>query len=134
MDGGGRHLKSSMTPSCEEIVSYHGNLGQAPWQVGYHGNLGQLLVNANKLMTVLLARRPAGGLLQKFLSLRVLSGVWSLMALVLVLSYKGTLTSHLAIPKLEKVPSTFSELAARPDLQVVVEYKSKIQEMMMVRP
>ncbi len=64
--------------------------------------------------------------------MRFLNGAWFLMAAVLIVAYKSNLTSHLLIPKLEPMPSTFEELAMRPDLQVVVEEGSKIAEMMMV--
>ena len=64
-------------------------------------------------------------------SMRFVNGSFCLMAFVLIASYKCTLTSHLTVPKMKPMPSTFEELAARPDLQVITEDQSKMMEMMM---
>lgn len=54
------------------------------------------------------------------------------MALVLIAAYKGNLTSYMAIPNLKPMPSTFQELAARTDLQMMVERNTKFSQMFLV--
>lgn len=45
------------------------------------------------------------------LILRVMLGLWLLMAVVLGNVYSSMLTSFLAVPKLETIPNSFEELA-----------------------
>ena len=93
-----------------------------------------LLADADRavLHTVTTITEQGGVLGGEFLGLCFVNGGWLLMVAVLIAAYKSTLTSHLLVPKLEPMPSTFEELALRPDLQVVVEEGSKLMEMMMV--
>ena len=45
-----------------------------------------------------------------------------LMTAVLTYSYTTTLTSYLTVPLKVSMPTTFDEMAARPDLRLVAEF------------
>ena len=67
-----------------------------------------------------------------FIHMRIFNGAWLLMAIILISGYKGNLISYLTIPKLRPMPSTFEELAKRPDLQLMVEYNTQFSNMILV--
>ena len=65
---------------------------------------------------------------KKQLAIRILTGTWFLMALVLLYSFTGNLTSYLATPKLESIPNSFEELAARTDYKISVIANSVLSQ------
>ena len=62
----------------------------------------------------------------------LLHGTWLLMTTVLTYSYTTTLTSYLTVPLKESMPTTFDELAARPDLKPVAEFDYLLTQKILV--
>ena len=62
----------------------------------------------------------------------LLHGTWLLMTAVLTYSYTTTLTSYLTVPLKESMPTTFDELAARPDLKPVAEINYVLTQKILV--
>ena len=76
----------------------------------------------------------SGGYLpNKKLSVRVLTGMWCLMAVVLINSYTGNLTSYLSIPKLNPIPNSFEELAASSDYKISLQANTVLTKSIMVK-
>jgi Ligand-gated ion channel len=66
------------------------------------------------------------------LGLRILLAAWCLMCVIIVNAYTGNLTSYLAVPSVKPIPNSFQELAARKDLQIMVEDKGQLAEDILV--
>jgi Ligand-gated ion channel len=64
--------------------------------------------------------------------LRILLTAWCLMCVILINAYTGNLTSYLAVPSVKPIPNSFEELAARKDLQIMVEDKGQLAEDILV--
>ena len=54
------------------------------------------------------------------------------MAVAIVNSYTCTLTSHLAIPKLEPIVNSFEEWAASPNRKITVDASSVLTDLILV--
>ena len=67
-----------------------------------------------------------------FFVLKVLTGVWCLMFVVITNSYTGNLTSDLAVPALKPIPNSLEELALNDDISLIVDDKSTVAEMILV--
>ena len=66
------------------------------------------------------------------LGLRIMLTVWCLMCVIIVNAYTGNLTSYLAVPSVKPIPNSFEELAARKDLQIIVEDNVQLAEDILV--
>ena len=53
--------------------------------------------------------------------MRLLLCTWCLMCVIFINSYTGNLTSYLAVPALKPIPNSFEELAARKDLNIMID-------------
>ena len=69
----------------------------------------------------------------KKLSVRLLTGIWCLMAVVLINSYTGNLTSYLSVPKLNPIPNSFAELAASNEFKLSIQANSVLMKSIMVK-
>jgi len=67
------------------------------------------------------------------IAIRIVTGTWCLMAVVLVYSFTGNFTAYLAIPKFLSIPNSFEELAAREDYQISVLSNSVLARDIMVK-
>ena len=63
----------------------------------------------------------------------MLTGMWCLMAVVLMNSYTGNLTSYLSVPKLNPIPNSFEELAASSDYKLSIQANSVLMKSIMVK-
>ncbi|XP_057369794.1 glutamate receptor ionotropic, delta-1-like [Daphnia carinata] len=64
----------------------------------------------------------------RFMSLRVLMGVWVLMATVLVNVYSSTVISYLTVPRTKPPINTFEDLAASPDVGILLRTEALITQ------
>ena len=65
---------------------------------------------------------PTGGYIRnKNLSLRILAGVWCLMAVSFVASYTGDLTAYLTAPQFSPIPNSFDELANSNNARITLQ-------------
>ncbi|XP_045025959.1 glutamate receptor ionotropic, delta-1-like [Daphnia magna] len=64
----------------------------------------------------------------RFMSLRVLLGVWVLMATVLVNVYSGTVISYLTVPRTKPPINTFEDLAANRDVGIILRTEALITQ------
>ena len=63
---------------------------------------------------------------------RIANGTWLLMVTILVLAYKSNLVTYMTTPRKEPLPSSFEQLAARPDTQLILLANTKFLNMFMV--
>lgn len=66
------------------------------------------------------------------MSLRVLLGVWVLMATVLVNVYSGTVISYLTVPRTKPPINTFEDLAANRDVGIILRTEAIITQYILV--
>ena len=59
--------------------------------------------------------------------------MWCLMAVVLINSYTGNLTSYLSVPKLNPIPNSFGELAASSDYKLSIQANSVLMKSITVK-
>ncbi|XP_045025966.1 glutamate receptor ionotropic, delta-1 [Daphnia magna] len=59
-------------------------------------------------------------------SFQILVGTWLLVAMVLVNSYSGTVVSYLTVPKMKPSIHTFEDLAANPDVGIILKVDTDI--------
>ncbi|KAI9566009.1 hypothetical protein GHT06_009808 [Daphnia sinensis] len=64
----------------------------------------------------------------RFMSFRVLLGVWVLMSTVLVNVYSGTVISYLTVPRSKPPINTFEDLAANPDVGILLRKEALITQ------
>ena len=69
----------------------------------------------------------------KKLSVRMLTGIWCLMAVVLINSYTGNLTSYLSVPRLNPIPNSFDELADSSDYKLSIAANTVLMKLIMVK-
>ena len=55
------------------------------------------------------------------------------MAVVLINSYTGNLTSYLRIPKLDPIPNSFGELAASSDYKLSIQADTVLMKSILVK-
>jgi len=67
-----------------------------------------------------------------FFVLKILTGAWCLMFVVITNSYTGNLTSDLAVPALKPIPNSLEELALNDEISLIVDDKSTVAEMILV--
>ena len=65
--------------------------------------------------------RTGGNIAVVRFSLRILVGVWLLIATVLVNSYSGTVVSYLTVPKLKPSINTFEDLVENEDVGLIIK-------------
>ena len=83
-------------------------------------------------MNVFLGQTTGGVIQSRQYSASIVNGTWLLMAAILIFAYKSTLMTYLTTQKLEPMPSTFEELADRPDLQLLIMAKTKFVDTFLV--
>ena len=66
-------------------------------------------------------------------SLRILVGVWLLIATVLVNSYSGTVVSYLTVPKLKPSINTFEDLVENEDVGLIIKDDVIIGQQILVK-
>ena len=59
--------------------------------------------------------------------------MWCLMAVVLINSYTGNLTSYLSIPKLNPIPNSFDELVSSSDYKLSIAANTILMKSIMVK-
>ena len=59
-------------------------------------------------------------------------GIWLLLMVVLINSYTGVLTSRMTVPKLDSIPQSLEELAARREYKVTVMKESFLAKAFLV--
>ena len=62
----------------------------------------------------------------------MVTGVWCLMALVLVSGYTGNLIFYLTVPTIMPIVNTFEDVAARSDPRLILDAKSYFAERILV--
>lgn len=67
------------------------------------------------------------------LSLRMLAGVWALVAMVLVNSYSGTVISYLTVTKMKPKINSFEDLAAQPQIKIIARSDAVIGQQILAR-
>jgi hypothetical protein len=65
--------------------------------------------------------------------LKILTGAWCLMFVVITNSYTGNLTSDLAVPALKPIPNSLEELALNDEISLIIDDKSTVAEMILVK-
>ena len=65
--------------------------------------------------------RTGGNIAVVRFSLRILVGVWLLIATVLVNSYSGTVVAYLTVPKLKPSINTFEDLVKNEDVGLIIK-------------
>ena len=63
----------------------------------------------------------------------MLTGMWCLMAVVLINSFTGNLTSYLSVPKLNPIPNSFEELAASSNYKLSIQANSVLMKSITVK-
>ncbi|KAK4019074.1 hypothetical protein OUZ56_001104 [Daphnia magna] len=69
---------------------------------------------------------PRGNIAVSRFSFQILVGTWLLVAMVLVNSYSGTVVSYLTVPKMKPSIHTFEDLAANPDVGIILKVDTDI--------
>ena len=93
-------------------------------------NVSQLARHMARVMTL---RRSLGdNVPSKKLSIRMVTGVWCLMALVLVSGYTGNLIFYLTVPTMMPIVNNFEDVAARSDPRLILDAKSYFAERILV--
>lgn len=67
------------------------------------------------------------------LQIRLIAGVWSLAAFVFVQAYTSTLITYVLAPNNFPLVSSFSELADRPDVSLLVKKLGTVDDLLLVR-
>ena len=77
--------------------------------------------------------RTGGNIAVVRFSLRILVGVWLLIATVLVNSYSGTVVSYLTVPKLKPSINTFEDLVENEDVGLIIKDDVIIGQQILVK-
>lgn len=65
-------------------------------------------------------------------AIRLMMGIWLLLMVVLINCYTGVLTSIMTVPKLEPIPQSLEELAAKKEYKVTVMKESFLAKAFLV--
>lgn len=68
----------------------------------------------------------------RFTSFRILVGVWLLIATVLVNVYSSTVIAYLTVPRTKPSIKTFEDLAASPDVSILLRAETLIAQHILV--
>ena len=77
--------------------------------------------------------RTGGNIAVVRFSVRILVGVWLLIATVLVNSYSGTVVSYLTVPKLKPSINTFEDLVENEDVGLIIKDDVIIGQQILVK-
>ena len=98
-----------------------------------HGQLTMMeMISDNAVYICTIIANQAEYFRERKLFVRILVATWCLMALILVNSYTGNLTSYLSIPKVSPIPSSFEDVAYKTRTGLTVESKSVLSEHILV--